>query len=182
MDGMDGIGSLCGAIVWASLCDANNPEISKSGCIEILLGALEKKVKFYGLFKLEFKFEEEVWLDQEQVSWIACGQTCLDDLRLRNIFPKPVSIHLDRENILLHNPDWSNSFWQSRFFSILRLINSDGFQYKGRRDQYQMKSMKLRSKQWFRKIRKLWLRKIRKCLGKCLGKYESLKCFWLHHL
>ena len=24
MDGMDGIGSLCGAILWPSLCDANN--------------------------------------------------------------------------------------------------------------------------------------------------------------
>ena len=74
-----------------------------------------------------------MWLDQEQVSWIACGQTCLDNLRLRNIFPKPVSIHLDRENILLHNPDWSNSFWQTRYFSILHLINADWFEYKRRK-------------------------------------------------
>ena len=30
MDGMDGIGSLCGAIVWASLCDANNDTVDNA--------------------------------------------------------------------------------------------------------------------------------------------------------
>ena len=34
------------------------------------------------------------------------------------------------KNILLHNPDWSNSFWQTRYFPILSLINADGFEYK----------------------------------------------------
>ena len=34
------------------------------------------------------------------------------------------------KNILLHNPDWSNSFWQTRYFPILSLINADGMEYK----------------------------------------------------